>query len=465
MTENATNHRADLIITAQGAAPESSKGSDSDHRVRGPARLVQKVGPWVKRGGLTLFDHGFISGSNFVISILLARWLSPGEYGAYAVAFAALILLMVLYQSLLLEPMAIFGASAYRECLRGYLKSLLVLNLATALVIFFSLAITAEVVLRLGQRGGLPGALLAVGLGGPCYLLLSLARRTFYLELSPGPAVGGAAVYCVLTLGGLYGAYRYHWISPMSALLLMGFGALTAAILLLMLQKSRLPRGRGAPGLRETWRRHWNYGQWALAGAAVLWVPCNIFYPLLASFSGMRQAGELKALMNFAAPPLQTYAGLSALLLPYAASSLEKGGWSIAPFLTRRFTVVCFSCALVYWSLVLLLEGPAFRLLYSGRYAEVAYLLPVIALFSLAGSIFIGPSTVLRAMECPDSVFFAVCISSGIAFAVGLPATKAFGIRGAVWAMALSEVLAFMAAGALLRRKVRGAAAVASSTF
>ena len=38
--------------------------------------LVQRLLPWSHKGGLTILDQGLISGSNFLISVLLARWLT-----------------------------------------------------------------------------------------------------------------------------------------------------------------------------------------------------------------------------------------------------------------------------------------------------------------------------------------------------------------------------------------------------
>ncbi len=431
-------------------------GHDAENLLNG-ATIQQKVIPWAMKGGLAILDQGLVTGSNFVIGILLARWLPPEQYGAYAVAFAVFLLLGMLYQSLLLEPMAVFGASAYRGCVRGYLKALLSLHLAAALVSFFVLSVSAGVVLKLGQASGLPGALAGVALAAPCVLLFWLARRTFYLELSPAPAVGGALFYCALTLGGLTLAYRHHLLSPFSALLLMGVGALGASALLLTHLKLQLPPGLGAPSFRDTWRRHWRYGRWAMAGYAMMWIPANIFYPLLSSFSGMAQAGELKALMNFGAPVLQTYGAFSALLLPYAARVQEQEGCAGASALARRITWLSVSGAVAYWAPLVLLKEPAFRLLYSGRYTEVAYLLPIVALGSVSWSAFFGPATALRAMESPASVFTVVCVSSCISLAIGVPATRALGVRGAVWAMALSEALAFVVAVVLLRRKVRRA--------
>jgi hypothetical protein len=41
---------------------------------------------WFKKGSLAVLDQGLFSGANFIVNILLARWLAPEEYGAFAVA-------------------------------------------------------------------------------------------------------------------------------------------------------------------------------------------------------------------------------------------------------------------------------------------------------------------------------------------------------------------------------------------
>jgi hypothetical protein len=83
-------------------------------------RIRQKLVPWAMKGGLAILDQGIFTGSNFVISILLARWLSPEQYGSYAVAFAIFLFILTFHQALLLEPMLVFGSSVFRNCLRGY---------------------------------------------------------------------------------------------------------------------------------------------------------------------------------------------------------------------------------------------------------------------------------------------------------------------------------------------------------
>jgi O-antigen/teichoic acid export membrane protein len=327
-----------------------------------------------------------------------------------------------------------------------------------SLVIVLVLGVSAGAAFKLGPAGSLPSALIGVAFAAPSILLFWLLKRTFYLKLSPAPSVAAALLYCALTMGGLAVVYKYGLLSVFSALVLMGLGSLGASGLLLIYLRLRLSSSQDAPNLLDIWQRHWRYGRWALGANAMMWVPINLFYPLLSRFSGMAQAGELKALMNFASPMLQTCAALSSLMLPYSARVLEQKGGAGVNVILRRMTLLCVSCAVPYWVVLLVFKGPAFRMLYSGRYTEVIYLLPIVALVSIFGSAFFGPSIVLRSLESPRSVFAAVSVSSCIAVAIGVPLTRALGVRGAVWSMALSEALAFVMAVVLLRRKARRSA-------
>jgi O-antigen/teichoic acid export membrane protein len=440
--------------------PDSAQDSPGQSSLRhilsiDRAGLVQKLIPWVMKGGLALLDQGLYAGSNFVISILLARWLTPEQYGSYAVAFSVFVFIMMFHQALFLEPMLVFGSSAYRNCLRAYLKALLLLHLCISLGIILVLGISAGVASKLGPTDGFPGALAGVAFAAPLILMLWIVKRIFYVNLSPAPSAGASLLYCSLTMGGLALLYHHNYLSPLSTFLLVGLASLVVNVVLLTYLGLRLAPSQDAPRLLDIWGRHWRYGRWALGANVMMWVPLNVFYPLLSSLSGMAAAGELKALMNFASPMYQTSGALSPLMLPHAARVLEKRGHAGAGYLLRQQTLLSISYSIPYWIVLLLFQAPIFRILYSGRYMEVLYLMPVVALACVFGSAFFGPANVLRVMESPRSVFAAVSISSCVAVAVGVPITWAFGVKGATWGMALSEVLAFAVAAVLLRRKTQ----------
>ena len=189
------------------------------------------------------------------------------------------------------------------------------------------------------------------GPGHALHSLVALVKRAFYLRLSPIYAIAGALLYAVVVPGGLFLAHAFGLASPLVAFLLMGIGAALTSALLLFRLRTRL---EGTTIDLQSWdilKKHWSYGRWALAGAAAMWLPYNIYY-----FFGVAQAGELKALMNFYAPVLQSCGALSLLLLPYAARAHHQG--KAGSSLAWKISLLCVSGTIVYWAVVMVFREP-----------------------------------------------------------------------------------------------------------
>ncbi len=418
--------------------------------------VMSRFVPWLHKGGCAVLDQGLISGSNFVVSILLARWLVPEQYGAYAVAFGFFVLLSLVYGSLVLEPMAVFGGSSYRKSLRGYLGSLIWIHVAMSLAIAAAFGGSAFIAWKVAPASGLGGALAGVTIASPCVLLFWLARRSFYLELSPAKAAVGALIYFAISLGLLFLVYRRGLLSPFSAFVLIGIAALGTGIYLLVRLQKELRPGPFDHPVSEVWGRHWRYGCWALLSCVASWVPANIYYALLGSFKTMAQSGQLKALMNLTLPVEQVKVALGLLFLPYAASVIGREGKASAGALSRRMTLVAVGIAIAYWAVILFWQGAAFHALYSGRYIEVTHLLPIVALGSIAWCGSFGSAIALRAMESPSSVFVAFALATAASLVIGIPATWFYGLSGAIWGTNVSDVLSWIFLVWILRRKAAG---------
>jgi len=418
--------------------------------------FLNRLLPWLHRGGLAVVDQALISGSNFLVSILLARWLMPEQYGAYAVAFGFFLLLSLVYGSLVLEPMAVFGGSSYRESLRGYLGSLLWIHVTMSGAIAIIFGVSAIAAWKISPANGLGGAMAGVTIASPCVLLFWLARRTFYLELSPAKSAVGALIYFALSSGGLFLLYTKKLLSPFSAFVLLGLSALGTSIYLFVILRRELRHAPFNHPVREVWKRHWNYGCWAILSCVASWIPANVYYSLLSSFGSMSHSGQLKALMNFTLPVEQVKSALGLLFIPYAASVLQREGTSSARALSRRMTAVAIAVALGYWVVMLVAQGKVFHLLYSGRYTEVSHLLPIVAIGSIAWCGSFGSAIVLRAMESPASVFAAFGLATIASLIVGVPASWAFGVSGAIWGTNVSDFVSWLILVWILRRKIAG---------
>lgn len=267
-------------------------------------------------------------------------------------------------------------------------------------------------------------------------------------------AAFGALFYCLVLVGGLFLLKLWNLISPFSAFVATGLAALvTSAVLFLQLRRM-LPPTRSSPDAAATWRKHWGYGRWALAAAIAGWVPAYVYYPLLGSFHGMAQTGELRALMNFVQPLSQFYAALSLVFLPYASRQHVRDPRRGTGLVARNITLLFMGTTLAYWIVILLMRTNVLHWLYGNKYNDLGYLIPAITVGSVLWSGTIGASIVLRAMESPDTIVFAYCAASAVSVAVGIPLTRIYGLSGAVWAMNLSDAVALAMVVFLLKQRL-----------
>lgn len=410
---------------------------------------------WITKGSLAVIDQGLISGSNFLIGILLARWLLPAQYGAYGLAFEIFLLLSFFHQALLLEPQRVFGPSDYPDCLQEYLGVLLWLNVGLAVVVSCVLGISCLLFHAWSRPDNLSGAFAGLTVAAPCILLFWLARGAYYVELSPQGAVSGSAIYCAIAVSSMLLLQKFKLMSPLFAFLLMGCAALISGTVLLIRLNPVLNFRTSGRMWKRVGEQHWEYGRWILASLGVSSLAGGLYYPLVSGFSGLAAVGELKALLNFSLPLAQTLNALTVFLLPYASGVYRQGGLARLRSLIWKIAGLFATAAIAYWTCLILLRKPILQVLYDGHYTELAHLVPWLALASLPSNLLAVPAVILRAVRSPVSIFGSYCASCIAVLLIGVPAIWAFGLRGALLAMVVSNVAALVVVVKLLRRKLR----------
>jgi O-antigen/teichoic acid export membrane protein len=168
----------------------------------------------------------------------------------------------------------------------------------------------------------------------------------------------------------------------------------------------------------------------------------------------MAPAGQLRALLNLALPLEQSFTALSCLFLPYAARLWEEEGAKGSRMITQRLTLLFTVGAVVYWAAMVPLKTQVFHLLYGGKYLEVAYLIPLVALETTLWSAAFGPTIVMRGMEAPQLVFQARMAATALSLLAGLPLTYKYGLWGCVVGIAITNAMGLVMSVILLRRRV-----------
>lgn len=399
------------------------------------------VRTWGIRSAASLIDQAFTSGVGLVASIVLARWMSPADYGAFAVAFAAYLFLTVFHTALLLEPTSVIGPARHPQELLPYFRAQLRVHGILVWPLAGVALIAALVLWLVTPSSLLPAALAGGGLALPALLLLWLARRMCYVLQEPSVAVVGSAVYFALSLAALVVLHFVNRVTPANSFLALGLTSLLGACMIF--HRAGLVRASKKFQPIIPWRQvlleNWKYGRWLVGSALFYAIATSTPTFVVAGALSLDSAGVLRAMQIPSLVMTQIIASIGLLILPEL--SYDFGSGRLAA-LRRKAIFVGIAlgiAALLFTLLLALTDLPVERLLFSGRYARFAPMIPLLAFIPVVNGFGTGYLMALRACQKP----YYDLISNAIAAIVSVVSTIALSLQFGVFGAAAGLVLGF----------------------
>jgi O-antigen/teichoic acid export membrane protein len=416
---------------------------------------TRRIASWTARGVSAVADQGLFAVSNLIVNLLLARWLTSREYGAFVAAYVVLILVSVAHSALLIEPMLVFGPSTYAGRFKEYLRTILRLHAVFGAAAAATLALVAAIVFTCGSDL-LGRTFLGFACAAPFILLSWLVRRACYAEGKQAVAALGGALYLLIVAAGSILLNHLSLLTPIAAQFLMGIAACASSGLILRVIMGH-PVRTASFGMRSVWAEHWKFGRWTAASGLLYWTQGQIFYLVLPLWNGLEATAALRALMNFVMPVLQSDSALINVLQPELARVRRTNNLSqIVRWATRLFAIEGF----VYWAIVVVFRHDLVMYVYRGKYGGYADLLIVLGALPLLGSRLHVLGAVLRALERTDQLFRATAASAVVSFSVGLVSMANLGVYGAVFATIFSQAAQIVAIRHFVRRGPAGGTAI-----
>jgi glycosyltransferase involved in cell wall biosynthesis/O-antigen/teichoic acid export membrane protein len=427
-------------------SPQPSPGLPGEG-VRGKSE--RQAGGVVRKGFWAVADQGLFAGSNFIVNILLARWLTPREYGAFATAFAAFLGLGVIHTALLAEPMLVFAPQRYRDRHGEYFGALFWGHWIVSLGASAVLAI-AGWILHLRGQAELASALYWFALAGPFILLLWLMRRSCYGQFNPRRAAMGGVGYLVLMMLLLALVHHFSSLTIGSALAMIAVSSLAASVGLGIGQVTLWPTREI---LRDVTAEHLRYGRWATATQILGFIPGNIYYFLLPSMASLEQSGALRALSNLFMPFMQAGTALCLLLIP---AFVQTRGTQEGRRLHKLALAVLAGGPLAYWLVVGLLDRPVVNWVYGGKYLADAGLVWIIGLQPVISGACGVYGSLLRAQQKMNAVFWGGLVAAIGAVTLGIAMTRAYGLAGVCWSITITYAMHHVTLWLFSREYARG---------
>jgi O-antigen/teichoic acid export membrane protein len=377
-----------------------------------------------------VLDQAAVSATNFTVNILLARWMSPADYGAFAIAFATLLLVSGFHGALLTDPLSVIGSRRPVGLYSKYLRALLIIH--AALTLPLGAVIAASGLLPRSIVDVPPAWTAVLGFATPLVLLLWLLRAACYLPMRPGVALAGSLLYGIVFLIFLTWGHLAQWLTAPTALVLMGVASGWAS-LFIATRLELLSSSWAAIDIAGIAREHWAYGRWILGAAVAHGIAYGLYVPLVGMLVGLEQTAVLRALLNLTLPLQQVLAGIAMVAYPSMSRRVAERG---IEYMRRRgpiFVLAGVGLATVYGLVITAFGRPLLVMMYGGGYyAAYASLIPLIAVAAVVTAVAQFLSILARVVNRPQAVLWSKLAAAAWLAGGGILLVRGSGVRGAV---------------------------------
>jgi O-antigen/teichoic acid export membrane protein len=400
---------------------------------------------WSQKGIMAILDQGLFSGAYFVINLLLARWLTSSEYGAFSVSFAIYLFVVGFYIALILEPASVLGPAHLTTGLKEYLTGLLGLHFP--ITILASLVLAGVAILMIVVSFGnqlVARAIIGNSISLTFVLLIWLVRRIFYILQQPGWAVLSSFLFFICFTGGVFVFYSQGLLSAFNAYITCGLAAIVGSVVPLSLNRGWFQASKNPKSdLKQLLFEHWRFGQWR-TGASLLAITYGQLQTFLtAAYLGLEAAGSLRALQNLIQPMIQIETAIESLGLPVISREFGKGNIEGARKRSFFISAVLVVAAVGNFIFLFLFAQPLVNLLYSGKYSKDAWLVGVLGLMPIFLALAVGFTLQLVASGKPKYYLVVYSVNTPISLIGTIFLLRYFGIAGSAWSLVIPTIVTF----------------------
>lgn len=403
---------------------------------------VNRTLDWTLKFGYGILDQGFYSGANFLLSILLARWLSVEMYGAFSAVYSIFLLIATLQVALIAEPMSILGADKYKNAVAGYLNYLLRIQWIGSGALAFVLVVVALLFIRdrLLQEN-----LISMALVMPIIFFYWYLRRALYLKAQSKLAMVSSFAYLFSLALQIICLRLIDRLSIMTAYSSMATSSLFASFFIMrkldikFLGFSSLSANL-KPDVVHT--ELWSFGKWLMFAYVANWLTV-ISYPLLISiYINTETAGAFRSVQNLFLPFQQFLAAITLLILPWLAKQrVDKDAVHLFA-VTRRVALAASLAALIYCVGITVFRDVIIKFMYVNEiYSNYSGLAPYLALVALIGALHIVLGLALRVVRQTNIILWSKGGGALFFLLFAAPVVSQFQVEGILFLLIATALI------------------------
>jgi O-antigen/teichoic acid export membrane protein len=405
-----------------------------------PSKRTSKAKNRILRIGLTGFDQGLSSVSNFAVGVAVARVAGVAALGEYSLAYAAWLIVAAMHRSLVTDPMAIENDVNRENAafhVRVGLAAELTLGVASAVVF----GIIGFVLLAAGQHAfGIAFVVFAPFL--PFLVAQDYWRWIAFMNARPGKALTNdgvfdvvqAAVFVLLVVAGQR--------SDVMAIVAWGIGAVAGTFFGLRQFSVRLTIRGGY----ERLRLRWAMSKWLVASSAAASGASQAGTFLTAGLLGPVGTGGFRAASTLVSGPTNVLVQAGGSIgLPEAARGLDNRGWPGLRKTQRLVTIGGIISVAPIVLVVLLFSKQLMGLVYGHKFTPYWATADVMALSVFVSTFRLGAILSLKTTKQTRLLYHTTVVALISSLALTALLAAFYGVLGAAYAALASSAIVTLA--------------------
>ncbi len=387
---------------------------------------------------LVLIDQMLVSGSNFLLGILLARQLGVESYGQFALLWLIVLFFSSLQLAYIISPMLTLGSKKSFLVLERYLSVMLYLQVLFSFLLMIGLYAFFEIAPSINEKWNIGDLKIYVIFTTLFFLSQDFLRRYFIIKTNYFKLI---LIDSIAYLGQLLIIAYFMYMNNLG--LNTAFLSISVSFLLSLLigymQVSRV--STAIKYKRLIFLKNWKFSKWLVYSAILQWGSGNFFILVGGAILGSWSVGVIRVMQNTMGIFHVLFIALENILPINFAKIYRKNGYKsmMDYFKTQiKYGLIVFSILAV---LVYEFAPNIIEFIYGSEYTQYSYLLVGFVGIYLFIYITMLQRYILRTIEMTKMIFISYVVTTTFSFLSSYPLIEYFKIDGILIGMFMIQLI------------------------
>jgi O-antigen/teichoic acid export membrane protein len=376
-----------------------------------------------------LTDQAVVSATNFLTSVMLARFMGLREFGIFTLAWMSVAFANNIQNSLIIAPMMSVGPKQEEKDRPYYFGAVVFQELVLVCFYFVIIFAVLSIFGNHFRHSELRQLAAPLAVSAFAYQMQDFIRRYFFAARQSRLALADDALSYLTQLPLIFLLHKAGLLNSANALWVMaGTSIFGLAVGWLWVERIEFHWG----WIKAISLRHWKMSRWLTGSALMGWTSSNLFVVAAPVYYGVAAAGVLKASQNLMGVANIWFLGLDNIVPAETARRLHDGG--VHSMLAYSRSILLKWGGLTFMFALVIAAAPAFwlRLIYGPQMAQYGYVLRLYALIYLITFVGGPLRAALQALEFTAPIFWSYLAMTAFAFVFAFPLAKWLGLSGSL---------------------------------